>query len=219
MEDFKIEVIEEEIAQSDLKFKVIVIGDANVGKTCLISRGAKGIFSEAYSPTLSFEMLNFNVKINDKIIKLELWDTVGSEIYRSIVKQFYKNSTLAMIVYSIDNKKSFENIKDWLKDVKLECSPDIKIYLIANKADLESDREVQPEEAQKFKKENGINYFIETSAKKGLNIKELFIQAAKTLYIEYLTFKERAEKSEPIIPFSVTINKNINEKKEKKGCC
>ena len=172
-DEFEVEIIDDDETECNLKFKVIVIGNAFVGKTSLISKGAKGIFNESYSPTISFEILNFIVKINDKVIKLELWDTCGQEAYKSLVSKFYKNSTLAMLVYSIDVKKSFDDIKSWLHEVKSESSPDIKIFLIGNKADLEDEREIQFKDAKAFAEENGFDLFYETSAKNGLNVKKL----------------------------------------------
>ena len=217
MEDLKVEIIEDILVESDLKFKVIVLGNAFVGKTCIISKASKNIFTETYSVTLGFDKLPFNVKIDDKIISLELWDTCGTEKYKSLIKKFYKNSAAAIIVYSIESKESFDDIfKFWLNDVKLECNPDIKIFLIGNKADLDNERKVKLKDAEKVSKENGFSYFCETSAKNGLNIKELFVQVAKILYGEHLRFKERAMKIENNIPVPVKINKNKNEKK---GCC
>ena len=171
----KVEVLSDDFNQYDLSFKMIVIGDAGVGKSCLTAKAVKGIFEEAYSATVGFEFLTFNVKIGDKVVKLQIWDTCGQEIYRSLISSFYRNASLAMMVYSIDSKDSFNHIETWLKEVKLQSNPDIKIFLIGNKADLEQQREVKTSEAKSFKEENGIHYFSEASAKNGLNSKEVFI--------------------------------------------
>ena len=218
-DEFEVEIIDDDETECNLKFKVIVIGNAFVGKTSLISKGAKGIFNESYSPTISFEILNFIVKINDKVIKLELWDTCGQEAYKSLVSKFYKNSTLAMLVYSIDVKKSFDDIKSWLHEVKSESSPDIKIFLIGNKADLEDEREIQFKDAKAFAEENGFDLFYETSAKNGLNVKKLFIEASKLLYKEHLKYKERAQQKIDNIPIPVPVKINQKIPDKKQGCC
>ena len=125
-----------------------------------------------------------------------------------------------MMVYAIDSKESFTHIETWLKEVKLQSNPDIKIFLIGNKEDLADQREVQLNEAKQFKEESGIHYFCETSAKSGLNAQEVFIEAAKLLYNEHLKYKARANKSDPNggdVPIPMKINKNQGERKQ--GCC
>ena len=219
-EDLKVEVLSDDYNQYDLSFKMIVIGDAGVGKSCLTSKAAKGIFDDSYSATVGFEFLTFNVKIEGKVIKLQIWDTCGQEIYRSLISSFYRNASLAMMVYSIDSKVSFTHIETWLKEVKLQSNPDIKIFLIGNKADLEDQREVKFNEAKQFKEENGIHYFSEASAKSGLNAQQVFIEAAKLLYSEHLKYKSRANKGETNgenVPIPVKIDKNKVERKQ--GCC
>lgn len=102
MEDMKCEVLSDDYAQYDLSFKIIVIGDSGVGKSCLTTKATKNYFEDFYSPTIGFEFFTFISKINDKIIKLQIWDTCGQEIYRSLISSFYRNSSLAIIVYAIN---------------------------------------------------------------------------------------------------------------------
>ena len=221
-EIIKAEVLPEDYNQYDLSFKMIVIGDAGVGKSCLTAKASKGIFEETYSATVGFEFLVFNVKLNDKVIKLQIWDTCGQELYRSLISSFYRNASLAMMVYAIDNGESFNHIETWLKEVKLQSNPDIKIFLIGNKSDLEENRKVTTEAAKTFKDENGIHYFSEASAKNGVNAKEVFIEAAKLLYGEHLKYKERKfDKNlsdNEKVPMPVKVTKNKNNRK-KGGCC
>ena len=99
---YKISVIDEENPQFDLSFKIIVIGDSGVGKSCLTTKAVKNQFEDSNTATVGFEFQSFNMKIDDKIIKLQIWDTCGQEIYRSLITNFYRNSALAIIVYSID---------------------------------------------------------------------------------------------------------------------
>ena len=220
-ENLKVQVMPDDYNQYDLSFKMIVIGDAGVGKSCLTTKAAKGIFDDTYSATVGFEFLTFNVKLNDKVIKLQIWDTCGQEIYRSLISSFYRNASLAMMVYSIDSKESFIHIETWLKEVKLQSNPDIKIFLIGNKADLEEQREVKLEEAKQYKNENDIHYFCETSAKNGLNAQEVFIEAAKLLYKEHLKYKARANRVDNGAGgnISVPIKVNNGKNERKSGCC
>ena len=220
-EDSKVEILSDEYNQYDLSFKMIVIGDAGVGKSCLTTKASKGVFDESYSATVGFEFLTFNVKIDGKVIKLQIWDTCGQEIYRSLISSFYRNASLAMMVYAIDSRESFVHIETWLKEVKLQSNPDIKIFLIGNKADLEGERKVQVEEAKQFQKENDIHYFNEASAKSGVNAQEVFVEAAKLLYKEHLKYKTRGNRlendEEGVVP--VPLKPNSNQKGRKNGCC
>ena len=182
-----------EIGKYDYSFKMIVIGDAGVGKSCLTNRAAKDKFLSDYSPTVGFEFLTFSTNIENKIIKLQIWDTCGQEVYRSLITNFYRNASLAMMVYAINSRESFFHINQWLKEVRLQSHPDVKIILIGNKSDLENERVVTTEEARKFKEENQILYFEETSAKSGLNTKEVFAEAARILYNEHKNYKLRSK--------------------------
>ena len=186
---------EDDSEKSDLTFKIIILGDPGVGKSSLSGRAAKNIFNAEYNTTIGFEFLTFFVKIEDKNVKLQIWDTCGQETYKSLISNFYRNASLAMVIYSIDNKDSFNNINKWLKEIKLQSNPDIKVVLIGNKADLENKRQVTYEEGQKFKEENDIIFFKEASAKSGINAKEIFYDAAKSLYDECISFFSKAKAS------------------------
>ena len=96
------EILREDYPNYDLSFKVIVIGNSGVGKSCLSMQATKHKFENNYLATVGFEFFAFNLKIDNKVIKLQIWDTCGQEIYRSLITSFYKNSSLAIIVYSID---------------------------------------------------------------------------------------------------------------------
>jgi len=101
-EEKSISILGEENNHFDLSFKIIVIGDSGVGKSCLTMKATKNIFEDNSTATVGFEFFSFNMKLNDKIVKLQIWDTCGQEIYRSLITNFYRNSALAIIVYSID---------------------------------------------------------------------------------------------------------------------
>ena len=206
----------------DFSFKMIVIGDAGVGKSCLTGRAIKDKFDTDYCPTVGFEFLTFSTKIENKIIKLQIWDTCGQEVYRSLITNFYRNASLAMMVYSIDSKESFIHINQWLKEVKIQSHPDVKIILVGNKADLKDKREVTYEEAKKFKDENLLLYFEETSAKTGINTKEVFTEAARILYEEHKRYKMRAANTNiksNMSAVNVPTKLTKVEQNRKKGCC
>ena len=130
------EILPQDYSDPDHIYKIIIIGDSGVGKTCLTYRITTGKFHESENPTLGFEFFPLLVKYKDKILKLELWDTCGQEIYRSLIKSFYTNSSMAIIVYSKDNKKSFDSIPEWIRQCRNYCSPNTKYILIGNKKDI-----------------------------------------------------------------------------------
>ena len=117
-EEITIETLPEDYAQYDLSFKMIVIGDSGVGKSCLTTKAVKNTFEEFYQATIGFEFLTFNLKMNETVVKLQIWDTCGQEVYRSLISNFYRNSSLAVLLYAIDNRESFINANNWLKELK-----------------------------------------------------------------------------------------------------
>ena len=121
-----------------------------------------------------------NISINDRNVRIQIWDTAGEEAYRSITRSYYKSSTCAFIVYDITEKKTFYDVSTWLQDCRDMCYKNILIYLIGNKSDLEEKRQVTQEEAKQFAEENDL-VFYETSALNGDNIEEIFVQSATDL--------------------------------------
>jgi small GTP-binding protein len=179
----KIEILDKN-AKTDLKYKVIVVGNSGVGKSCLSLRAIQDIFKENYELTLGTEIYNFKVKVNETPINLQIWDTCGQEKYRSLIKNYYQNSSLAIIVYSVVDQNSFQDVNEWYKEVKSNTSQDCKIFLIANKVDL-PERKVSTEQGNQCKNDFKFDHFMETSAKSGFNSRELFMNGANILYKEY----------------------------------
>ena len=187
------EILPDDYTQYDLSFKLIVIGDSGVGKSCLTNKATKNIFKDTYNATVGFEFFTFNIKIDGKIIKLQIWDTCGQELYRSLITNFYRNSSLAIIVYAINDKNSFENIEMWLRELKTHSNPDAKVFLIGNKIDLENERVIKTQEGESYAKKYKLNKFLEASAKSGVNSQQIFIDAAQLLYDDYLLYNGNDE--------------------------
>lgn len=159
-----------------------------------------------------------NISINERNVRIQIWDTAGEEAFRSITRSYYKSSTCAFIVYDITEQKTFYDVTSWLQDCRDMCYKNILIYLIGNKNDLENKRQVSQEEAQKFAEENNLIFF-ETSALTGNNIEEIFIQSATELV-------KRIESGELKDDYNncgikvIDYNKGTeNNSKKKKGCC
>ena len=226
-EDYKI--LKEDFPNHDFNFKIIIIGDSGVGKSCLIMKATKNLFENCYSSTVGFEFYTFNVKIKDKVIRLQIWDTCGQEMYRSLISSFYRSSSLAILVYSIDNDKSFESLESWLNEIREKGNPNIKVFLIGNKNDLEDIRSVSEEQAKKFYMDHGMDLFLEASAKTGFNAQKIFVEAARSLLEQNLSYleKESTEESRDSSRVSYELSPDIhsifvfedeNNKKAKKCC-
>ena len=223
-----------DIGKYDFSFKMIVIGDAGVGKSCLTNRAAKEKFLSDYSPTVGFEFLTFNTTIENKIIKLQIWDTCGQELYRSLITNFYRNSSFAIVVYAVNSQKSFDNLEIWFRELRTHANPDIKTILVGNKIDLKDKRQVTTKQGEDFANLNHVYKFIESSAKEGINTTSTFIYIAKLLYEEHTKLedyseqdKESTEKFKINDSLSTTYQQSKIEKKknqeekdrEKKKCC
>ena len=128
------------------------------------------------------------------MVKLQIWDTCGQEVYKSLISNFYRNCSLALIVYAINNRNTFEHAENWLNDLKNQSNPNVRVFLVGNKSDLEKERTVSKEEAEQFKEEKKLDRFMETSAKTGDNARNVMLQAAKILYKDYLKAKENIGK-------------------------
>ena len=219
----KIQILKQENAENmkyNLAFKVIVIGNSYVGKSCLVNSALKNKFVDGYSSTIGFDYCSFYVKINNDVIKLQIWDTCGQEIYQSLISNFYRNSSLAIMVYAINDKASFENLDIWLKDLKKDASPDIKTILIGNKCDLESQRKIKKHVAETYAKDFNFLNFFETSAKTGFNAQKVFINSALILYEDYKSYEQKGKirnaQDEEIGSTQLSRKKKVQKKG---GCC
>ena len=184
------EILPDDYAQYDLSFKIIVIGDSGVGKSCFTNKSTKNIFEPDYNATIGFEFFTFNIKFQEKIIKLQIWDTCGQELYRSLISNFYRNSSLAIVIYAVNNLDSFQDLDMWFKELRTHAGPDIKVFLVGNKTDLKNERVVTTQQGEEFAKLNHVNKFIEASAKEGINTQNTFIDIAKLLFEEYNKYKD-----------------------------
>ena len=210
---------------ADLSFKIIVIGDSSVGKSSLINKAIRDNFDVSYNATIGFEYCDLFMRVDGKIIKLQIWDTCGQEIYQSVITNFYRNSSVALMVYAIDNKKSFEHISYWLKEIKKASNPDAKVILIGNKSDLDENREVTYDEAKNYSEDFEFSNFYEVSAKKGINVEKIFIEIANLLiknYNDYYSTSsvdvDRSSDRKDVSKLEKDEN-NIRVQKPKASCC
>ena len=160
-----------------------------------------------------------NVTIDDRNIRIQIWDTAGQEAFRSITRSYYKSSTCAFIVYDISERKTFDNVITWVKECKDMCYKDILIVLIGNKSDLEGKRGVSYDEGEKFANDNNLLFF-ETSAKDGTNINEAFTKATSILVEKIESGQIQLDTANNGIKIGKYPNSgNDSKNEEKKGCC
>ena len=213
----------ENVKGYNMIFKIVLIGDTSVGKTNILSKYLKGEFDPKSKSTVGVEFGVKNFKIENNIVKVQIWDTAGEERYRSITNAYYKGAKGSLLVYDITNKKSFENVEKWISDLKANADEDISMILLGNKTDLEDKRVVSTEEG-KNKAEFYNLTFMETSALNGNNIQEAFNELIMDVYKRNHELLENQAKVE-IIRDKKTIeldkgeDNDTNEVKEKKWCC
>ena len=160
-----------------------------------------------------------NLEVNDRNVRIQIWDTAGQEAFRSITRSYYKNSTCAFLVYDITSKESFKNVSSWLDECREMCYKDILICLVGNKTDLNDKRIVSEEDGKNFAEQNGLMFF-ETSAKDGTNINELFNKATVEIVNRLESGKLQMSGSNGI-KIGKYPNKDIENSlaNKKKGCC
>ena len=173
---------EDDDKKYDYIFKLILIGSSGVGKTSILQRYIQKIFNDDYTCTIGVDFFMKSMKIDDKLIKLQLWDTAGTEKFKSITTGYYRGANAAFIVFDLTSRKSFESVSEWIENYYKFSNPDYErhVILIGNKSDLKNERIITEDEIDDFVKLNKIKYF-ETSAKNGENIDESFLFIAEQL--------------------------------------
>lgn len=158
----------------------LLLGESAVGKSSLVLRFVKGQFHEYQESTIGAAFLTQTVCLDDTTVKFEIWDTAGQERYHSLAPMYYRGAQAAIVVYDLTNPDTFVRAKNWIKELQRQANPNIVIALVANKLDLAAKRSVSEDEAKAYSDENGL-LFIETSAKSGVNVNEVFVAIAKKL--------------------------------------
>ncbi|XP_056131718.1 ras-related protein Rab-19-like [Lampris incognitus] len=165
----------------DFLFKIILIGDSNVGKTCIVQNFKSGVFSERQQNTIGVDFTVRTMDIDGKKVKMQVWDTAGQERFRTITQSYYRSAHGAMIAYDITRRATFESVTHWIQEVELCGAANVVLVLIGNKCDLESERQVRFQEACCLAKEREILVALETSAKESQNVEDAFMLMAREL--------------------------------------
>jgi len=195
----------------DYLFKLVLIGDSGVGKSCLLLRFADDNFTDSYISTIGVDFRFRTITIDDKIVKLQIWDTAGQERFRTITSAYYRGADGIIMVYDVTSSESFDHVEEWLSEVDRYANENTSKLLVGNKADLIEEKQVTKETAQSFADKLSIP-FLETSAKTATNVDNAFLTMAKEL-IKTKELTAGAEK-----PAGIGL-RPVDPQQNKKKCC
>ncbi|KAG8387807.1 hypothetical protein BUALT_Bualt02G0059500 [Buddleja alternifolia] len=205
-------------ADYDYLIKLLLIGDSGVGKSCLLLRFSDGSFTTSFITTIGIDFKIRTVELDGKRIKLQIWDTAGQERFRTITTAYYRGAMGILLVYDVTDESSFNNIRNWIRNIEQHASDNVNKILVGNKADMdESKRAVPTSKGQALADEYGIKFF-ETSAKTNLNVEEVFFSIAKDIKQRLSDTDSRPEQS------SIKLNQaegggGAGEAAQKSACC
>ena len=209
------------MSEPDITLKILLIGDSYVGKTSLLLQYIERECPENHMATIGVEFRDKIIQIDNKKVKLQVWDTSGQERYRSITKNFYRNADGVMFVCDVTKEKTFDNIKNWLIDSEQNANnSNFKKILVGNKIDLKAERAIDTEQLQNFANKKEMNFY-ETSAKDGTNVDHIFTELAKLILEDKSDQQIKDEfchKNRSLSVYSKESEESNNPKK-KKRCC
>uniref|UniRef100_A0A7S4PH67 Uncharacterized protein n=1 Tax=Guillardia theta TaxID=55529 RepID=A0A7S4PH67_GUITH len=164
-------------SEYDYLFKLLLIGDSGVGKSCLLLRFADDTYTESYISTIGVDFKIRTLELDGKTVKLQIWDTAGQERFRTITSSYYRGAHGIIVVYDVTDQESFNNVKQWMNEIDRYANDKVNKMLVGNKSDLASKRAVDTSVAKEYADSLGIP-FLETSAKDSTNVEQAFITMA-----------------------------------------
>ena len=197
-------------------YKVILVGDSGVGKTCLLSMYVKGICGPTI-PTIAVEFCTKEIELNDGTkVKVQLWDTAGQERFKSLAMTYYRKAYGILLLFDVTKRSSFIACKNYLEEVRINSDKNCVIYLIGNKIDLSDERQISKDEAELFAQKEKIEY-IETSAVKNLKVSEVFTSLLNDIYER----KKEENKNKLFLQGAANIGLKSNQNKcnSNDSCC
>jgi Ras-related protein Rab-5C len=165
-------------SRTSSQYKLVILGNSGVGKSCLVLRFVRDEFDEGQVTTIGAAFLTKNLYLEDGNVKIEIWDTAGQERYRSLAPMYYRGAQAAIVVFDVTSRDSFDGAKTWVKELQRRGEPGVVIALAGNKADLRDKRAVDADEAAEYAKANGM-FYVETSAKDSTNVEKVFVEVAR----------------------------------------
>ena len=194
-------------------FKVLLLGNSNVGKSSLFLRFVDDIWNDNFVPTIGVDFKIKTFEIDEKKIKMQIWDTAGQERFKNIIASYYRGAHGILLIYDVTDKDSFRNLANWLIEIEKNANKNVLKVVIGNKTDLENRRVITYNQGKEFADTYGLK-FLETSAKKNLNVNEAFETLGRELMAA--AGDKKIVKQKPNKKISVGQAQNLNT--EKKNC-
>ncbi|TKR64568.1 hypothetical protein L596_025078 [Steinernema carpocapsae] len=169
----------------DYLFKVVLIGDMGVGKTCVVQRFKNGTFIERQGTTIGVDFTMKTLIIEGKRVKLQIWDTGGQERFRTITQSYYRSANGIILCYDMTCRQSFESLSRWIDDVSKFAAPNVVKILVATKSDLELERVVERDEGEQLCRAHNMSMFLEISSRNNLNVDNAFLELSCQLKKQY----------------------------------
>ncbi|KAI9246355.1 GTP-binding protein ypt1 [Sporodiniella umbellata] len=198
----------------DYLFKLLLIGDSGVGKSCLLLRFADDTYTESYISTIGVDFKIRTVELEGKTVKLQIWDTAGQERFRTITSSYYRGAHGIIVVYDVTDEDSFQHVKQWMQEIDRYAAEGVNKLLVGNKSDLVDKKTVSTEQANEFAESIKIP-LLETSAKDATNVEQAFLKMAKQIKDRMgSTIQQSQAKS------TVKVGQGASlEPKQSGGCC
>ncbi|PVU99360.1 hypothetical protein BB559_000768 [Furculomyces boomerangus] len=200
----------------DYLFKLLLIGDSGVGKSCLLLRFADDTYTESYISTIGVDFKIRTIELEGKTVKLQIWDTAGQERFRTITSSYYRGAYGIIVVYDVTDQESFANVERWLQEIGRYASEGVNKLLVGNKCDLTESRVVDYTQAKEFADQLGIP-FLETSAKDATNVEQAFLTMAKQ--IKDRVGAPNMQQQQDQLKKAININQGQNVSNQNAGCC
>jgi small GTP-binding protein len=198
--------------------KIVLLGSASVGKTSIICRAVSDEFDTEMPATIGACYTAKQVEVAGTQINLQIWDTAGQERFRTLAPMYYRGSIVALLVFSVIEEKSLQDVKDWADEIKQQADEMPVLFVVANKADLVDERTVTTDQGEAVSKELGA-FYSEVSAKSGRGIDELFVRVAEESLKKLHGDGGGGGGGGAAPEKSVVLKADSGGKKEKKGCC
>ncbi|XP_036825223.1 ras-related protein Rab-19 isoform X1 [Oncorhynchus mykiss] len=182
----------------DFLFKIVLVGDSDVGKTCVVQRFKSGVFMEKQQNTIGVDFTVRTMLINGRNVKLQVWDTAGQERFRSITQSYYRSAHGAIVAYDITRWPTFDSLTHWIQEVEQDGAASVVLILIGNKSDRQAERQVLFEDACTLAEGRGALAALETSAKEAQNVEAAFMLMARELMVRNgLALTDQHSKASP----------------------
>jgi small GTP-binding protein len=193
---------------SDQSMKVVLVGDSQVGKTCIITHLVSGTYRDSMPATIGAAFQTHTLSTTKGIVTLQIWDTAGQEKYRALAPMYYRSAEIALLVFDVTNRDSFDALEQWIHELSEKAPAFLQVVIAANKIDLKDDRVVSKEVAERFAERHNVKMYAEVSAKTGEGIVDLFSNIA--VMTGKTDLEPRLSKGSPT---------EAGKESESNGCC